>query len=149
MKKDIFASARCNCGAVNITVSSEPVIQLVCHCHDCQQFSGLEFVEAAFFRRDACLISGETVAEKEKGGSGEDKVNHSCASCSTPMYVEVTVLNGAIALLADKLSPLRFEPLIHVWTSHKAPGVAIPEDIPQSPGRPGDEIVRVMLDGFF
>jgi hypothetical protein len=149
MTENVISEARCKCGELRIAITESPVMQLVCHCKDCQAFSGLKFVEGAFFRQDACQISGNTICDTQKGGTGENKINHFCASCRAPMYIQVNVLNGAIAILANRLSPFEFEPKIHLWTSHMAKGVEIPTNIPQSPERPTDDIIQIMLKGFF
>ena len=64
------ASAHCNCGELKLMVSSPPVVQLVCHCKECQDFSGLPFVKGAFFRKEDCLIEGQSSIETLVGGTG-------------------------------------------------------------------------------
>ena len=143
------SSAQCKCSSVQVLVSDEPVVQLVCHCHDCQQFTGLDFVEAAFFCKEHCSVNGETLTESVQGGSGEEKINHYCASCKEPVYAEITVLNGAVAVLARRLSNFDFEPRSQVWLSHRAEGIELPIDSPYTLERPDDETIKLMLKGFY
>lgn len=143
------AIARCDCGALEIHVSNSPIVQLVCHCKDCQKFSGLEFVEGAFFRKEDCRITGNTKHETLRGGTGEDKLQHFCSSCSSPVYVQIQALNGAIAISASRLSPFEFRAEVHVWASQKAEGIKIPEGMTQVPGMPPKEIVGRMINGFW
>jgi hypothetical protein len=143
------ASARCGCGELQLMVSSPPVVQLVCHCKECQAFSGSKFVKAAFFRMGDCRITGQTSIETLIGGTGAEKLHHSCHSCGEPFYVQVKALNDAVAILADKLSPFEFAAEAHVWTSQKADGTEIPSELPQSSGRPPEEIVERMINGFW
>ena len=37
----------CRCGAVQLTMSGEPVVQLYCHCDDCRAAHGGAYVAAA------------------------------------------------------------------------------------------------------
>lgn len=142
-------TARCDCGELELLVSSPPVVQLVCHCSDCQTFSGQKFVEAAFFRKESCQVKGQTRSETLDGGTGTAKVHHSCQTCGTPLFVRVGALNGAVAIMATRLAPFEFEAAAHIWTSHKAEGVTIADAMLQSPGRPPEEIVERMINGFW
>ena len=142
-------SAHCSCGRLRLTVSSPPVVQLVCHCKECQAFSGLKFVKGAFFKKDDCWIEGQTGIETLTGGTGAEKLHHSCLSCGDPVYVQVRALNDAVAILADKLSPFEFAAEAHIWTSQKADGIEIPSELPQSPSSPPEEVVERMINGFW
>lgn len=143
------AQAQCGCGRVTIKVSAAPVAQLVCHCKECRAFTGMPFVKAAFFKRDDCSVSGETRSETVRGGTGAAKQHHCCAACDEPVYVQVEALNGAVAVFGEKLSSFEFVAQAHIWTSEKAPGVAIPDGAPQSAGAPPAEIVDHMVAHFW
>ena len=142
-------SARCECGALTLHVKGAPVVQLVCHCSDCREFSGMPYVEAAFFQSDQCSVHGQADATTMKGGTGFDKTHYSCASCQTPLYVTVAALNGALAVMASRILPLKFEPQVHIWTSEKADGVTIPAGITQSSVAPPKEITDTMVSSFW
>jgi hypothetical protein len=143
------ASVRCGCDEFKLVVSKFPVVQLVCHCNECQAFSGLKSVRAAFFRKNDCHIVGQTTIETLIGGTGAEKLHHSCKACGEPVYVQVKALNDAVAIFADKLSPFDFAADAHIWTSQKAEGNEIPMALLQSPGSPPEEIVKRMLKGFW
>lgn len=143
------ASACCGCGECQLVVSQPPVVQLVCHCRECQAFSGLKFVKGAFFRKDDCHIAGHTRREILTGGTGEEKHHHSCRSCGDPVYVQVKALNEAVAIFADRLSPFEFDAAAHIWTSQKADGVDIPSEMLQSVGPPPEDIIKQMIKGFW
>jgi hypothetical protein len=143
------ASVSCSCEEFQLVVSKPPVVQLVCHCNECQAFSGLKSVRAAFFRKNDCHMVGQTTIETLIGGTGAEKLHHSCKACGEPVYVQVKALNDAVAIFADKLSPFDFAADAHVWTSQKAEGSEIPLALLQSPGPPPEEIVKRMLKGFW
>jgi len=142
-------SARCECGALALHINEAPVVQLVCHCSDCRDFSGMPYTELAFFQPDGCSVHGKTNSTVMKGGTGFDKTHNSCASCQTPLYVRVAALNGASAVIANRLSPFKFEPQAHIWTSEKDDSVTIPTGITQSTGRPPKEISDIMVSRFW
>lgn len=143
------AIARCECGALEVHVSGPPVVQLTCHCRDCQAFSGQDCVAGAFFRKESCRITGSSRSESLHGGTGSEKRHHACAVCGTPLYVEVEALNGAVAILAGRLAPFSFQSEVHVWTSQKAAGSGIPADARQVPGPPPEDVVQRMMKGFW
>lgn len=80
-----------------------------------------------------------------QGGTGSEKLHHSCDSCGTPLYVQVEALNGAVAIRAGRLSPFIFESEVHIWTSQKAEGIEVPSDTRLTLGPPPDDIVERMI----
>ena len=143
------AIARCECGELELHVHGAPVVQLTCHCKECQEFSGLDFLEGAFFRKEDCRIIGRSKSEKLLGGTGSEKTHHSCPSCGTPLYVQVEALNSAVAIATGRLSPFTFESEVHIWTSQKAEGIEIPPDVPLTLGPPPEDVVQRMINGFW
>lgn len=144
-----MTSAHCQCGALTLHITDVPVVQLVCHCSDCRNLSGMPYVEAAFFKSEACSADGQADTTTVKGRTGSDKTYYSCATCKTPLYVRVAALNGARAVMADRLSPFTFKPQAHIWTSEKADDVQIPTGVAQTLVGPPQEIVDVMVSGFW
>lgn len=142
-------SAHCECGALALRIEGTPVAQLVCHCSDCRAFSGMPYVEAAFFEPDACSVDGQVNSTTVTGGTGSDKTHCSCAICKTPLFVRVAALNGAWAVMANRLSSFKFEPQAHIWTSEKVGDVQIPTGITQTSERPPKEIVDTMVSSFW
>ena len=142
-------SARCGCGALELTIHGAPVVQLVCHCSDCQAFTAMPFSNIVFFKPDQCHVNGQATTSIFKGNSGFDKTHYACASCQTPVYVAVAVLNGAVAVIASQLSGFTFEPEAHIWTSEKADDVVIPAGALQSSGLPPKVLADSMVSAFW
>ena len=142
-------SARCECGGLALQIKGAPVVQLVCHCSDCRAFSDTPYTELAFFQPDGLSVQGQTRSTTMQGGTGFDKTYYSCASCQTPLYATVAVLNGASDVIANRLSPFKFEPQAHIWTSEKANDVTIPVGITQSSVAPPKEIADAMVSSFW
>ena len=109
----------------------------------------MPYIEAAFFQADGSSVHGDANVTTMKGGTGFDKTHYSCAICQTPLCVTVAALNGATAVMANRLSPFTFEPEAHIWTSEKADGVTIPTGITQSSGAPPKEIADAMVSSFW
>lgn len=142
-------SARCECGALELNIQGPPVVQLVCHCSDCQAFTAMPFSDIVFFKPDQCHVHGQADTMTIKGNSGFDKTHYSCTSCQTPVYVTLAVLNGAVAIIASQLSGFTFEPEAHIWTSEKADNVTIPVEAIQSSGLPPKAMADAMVATFW
>jgi hypothetical protein len=142
-------SARCDCGALTVDIKGAPVVQLVCHCEDCRASSGMPYTEGAFFQPSDCTIQGEADTSTIKGGTGFDKTLYSCTSCKTQLYMTIAALNGACAVMAKRLSPFKFDPQIHVWTSEKADEVTIPEGVTQYSEAPNKEMAAFLISNFW
>jgi len=84
-----------------------------------------------------------------KGATGFEKTYYSCASCHTQLYATVSALNGAVGIMANRISPFTFEPELHVWTSEKVESVTIPANIIQSPVGPPKAIADAMVSSFW
>ena len=146
---NIKSTASCDCGALKLHVAGPPVVQLTCHCKECQVFTGLDYGEGAFFKKENCRVVGNSSSETLQGGTGSEKIHHSCASCGTPLYIQVEALNGAIGIMAGRLYPFTFESEVHVWTSQKAASTIIPVDALQTTGRPPEDVVQRMIEGLW
>jgi hypothetical protein len=109
----------------------------------------MPYTELAFFKPDGCRAHGQSNSTVMKGGTGIDKTHYSCASCQTPLYVVVGALNGALAVMANRISHFKVEPQVHIWTGEKAAGVTIPPGITQSSGAPPKEIAGTMVSSFW
>lgn len=149
MSGNAKATAQCECGKCSLEITTPPVVQLVCHCADCRALTGMPYTEGVFFTASGCTVQGPTKSQTMKGGSGYDKTYYSCSKCGTSLYATVNALNGAWAVLANRLTTFEFKAQAHVWTSEKAEGVTIPASMAQSPNAPPKEIRDIMLRAFW
>ncbi len=146
---DITMSAHCECGALTVYIEGPPVSQLVCHCNDCQETTGLPYFEVAFFKPNACRADGDVHSTTMQGATGSKKIHYACAKCATPLYGRVSVLNDAWGVAANRISPFEFEPQAHIWTSEKVDEILIPEGIAHTAEGPPKDIVDIMVASFW
>jgi len=81
-------SGGCLCGKVRYTVSSAPVMCAVCHCRDCQRFTGSAFVSAMRVPVDAVSVQGELKTVEMAGSSGQVIRRHFCPDCGSSIFGE-------------------------------------------------------------
>ena len=125
-------TASCRCGAVRFASQNPPILQLFCHCKDCQESTGGPFAKTAFFKATQCAVSGSVAVRAFKAESGSRTTRESCTSCGTLMFDRSDGFPALIGVVADRISaPFVFEPTCHVWTRSKQPDVTIPDNARQ------------------
>ena len=63
--------AQCRCGAIGLKIAGEPVVQLYCHCDDCQAAHGAAYVPAAIYPAHAVeVVRGKPAPMVVKATSG-------------------------------------------------------------------------------
>jgi hypothetical protein len=60
----------CLCGAVRYTADADPTSATVCHCKDCQKFTGSAFAVLVRVPRESVTIEGTLKTFSSLGGSG-------------------------------------------------------------------------------
>jgi hypothetical protein len=99
----------CRCGAVAIEVSGEPIVQLFCHCDDCQSVHGGAYAPESVYRADAVtVVRGDPATWKLKHNP-----RFTCRDCGTRLFIDVTAfkLRGVNGYM---LPPGRFNPEFHM-----------------------------------
>lgn len=121
----------CLCGGVRFRISGKLGPAGYCHCKECQRASGSAFASNAPVRIGYFTFSAgaELVSEYE---SSPGKYRAFCRRCGSPVYsrrddepelrrIRLGTLDG---------DPER-RPLLHVWTSEKAPWYEIGDTLPR------------------
>lgn len=125
-------SASCQCGAVKFITSSQPLIQFVCHCKDCQTATGLPFVGIVFFKRKHVEISGDLAQHQFTADSGKATSRDYCVQCGAVMFDQSEGFPGIIGVMQERiLGDFEFLPQSHVWVKSKLAEIVIPEGAPQ------------------
>lgn len=109
-------SGGCLCGKVRYTVHAEPVFHALCHCRDCQRFTGSAFVSAIQVPRDGVHVEGELRTVDVTGGSGNVIRRHFCPHCGSSIFGEPFLRPGKINIMAGTLDdPSIFQPTAEIF----------------------------------
>ena len=99
----------CRCGATFLRVGGEPLVQLYCHCDDCQRAHAAAYVPAAIYHADA--------VEVLQGKLREVKVKTTprmhCEVCGTFLFAELAE-HGLRSLSGYLMPEGVFQPQFHV-----------------------------------
>ena len=80
----------CLCGAVRYTAEADPTSATVCHCLDCQKFTGSAFAALVPVSKDAMTLTGTLRTFSSPGGSGNPLLRHFCPECGSSIAEETS-----------------------------------------------------------
>ena len=126
----------CHCGAVAYEAEVNEKRTFICHCEDCQIFSGSAFrVRSLVERQDFTLTRGDLKTYTKIAASGNQRVMHFCETCGTHICgTDHKDLDGASAVsisTGTMQQKARVTPIAQVWCGSKLPWVAEMETMPQ------------------
>jgi hypothetical protein len=104
-----LAQIECPCGDIGIELSGEPVVQLYCHCDDCQRAHGAACAPVAIYRAgDVNVVRGEP-----REWRLVSTPRHFCPNCGTRLFVLGS--ESLCAVNAYLLPPGAFRPALHIY----------------------------------
>ncbi len=117
-------TGKCHCGAISYKAEVNPKHVIICHCTDCQEFSGSAYRTIAPARGDTFeLLSGTPKHYVKTADSGTKRVQAFCPDCGTSLYStsdepnpEIIALRPATLDYRDDLPPQN-----QIWTSSAQP----------------------------
>lgn len=128
----------CQCGAIRYESAGDPVALYVCHCRECQRQSASAFGMSLEVLRDGLRVTrGRPEFWSRAADSGRRIACAFCAQCGSRLWHQREGEPATVTVKAGSLDqPVDFSTAIHIWTSRKLPGLAIPPGAPQFPREP-------------
>jgi hypothetical protein len=132
----------CLCGAVRYTAEADPTNATVCHCRDCQKFTGSAFAALVRVNKDKVTIEGTLKTFSSIGGSGSAILRHFCPACGSSIAEEPGTRPGMLILNVGTFDdPSVTKPGREIFRDDALPWVEVNGDIPRfakRPSRDGD-----------
>lgn len=105
MTEKLFASGRCQCGAVHYTISAPPLRMAQCHCKDCQRITGTGHASNAFFKEEDVDIEGDA-SEYEAAADSGNRIRFAfCPTCGSRLWKRSSgrpgIINMAVGGMDD------------------------------------------------
>jgi hypothetical protein len=109
---------RCHCGSITFEAEADPDKTVICHCTDCQSFSGSAFralvrIMNGTFR----ILSGEPTVYVKTADSGAHRAQAFCPRCGSPIYA--TGVGDGPKTYSVRLGTVRqrdqFTPKMQIW----------------------------------
>lgn len=141
----------CACGRIRYDCSEQPIVQLICHCRDCQRASGSAFAAVLVVPSDRIKFSGSGLKyHTVKGDSGRTMQRGFCSECGSPVSIRRPETPLVEFLQAASLDdPSIFHPNCEVWVSSAHPWHPIDDSLKQFEQNPSAEAVRARVEGYF
>jgi len=127
----------CLCGAVRYSTTAEPVTSGVCHCRDCQKFTGSAFGALVYVPKETLMLEGTTKTFTSPGGSGKPMLRHFCPECGSSIAQEPGTRPGIVVLNIGTLDdPKSITPAREIFCDDALPWVQTIGEMPRFPKRP-------------
>jgi hypothetical protein len=128
----------CQCGEMRYESRDEPLALYVCHCRECQKQSASAFGMSLEVPRSGLrLTRGAPQFWTRASDSGRRIRCAFCPNCGSRLWHEAAGAPATATLKAGSLDqPVDFAAAIHIWTSRKLPGLAIPPGATAFPEEP-------------
>jgi len=86
----------CLCGKVRYSADTEPAFIGVCHCTDCQHFTGSAFATVMGLPAPALAITGTLKTFTKSGDTGKSIHRRFCPECGSSVVDEADALPGVV-----------------------------------------------------
>lgn len=127
----------CLCGTVRYTAEADPTSATVCHCRDCQKFTGSAFAALVRVPKEALKIEGRLKTFSSIGGSGNPILRHFCPECGSSVAEEPGTRPGIVILNVGTFDdPGIAKPGREIFRDGAVPWVHVDADIPRFAKRP-------------
>ncbi|KAB8238237.1 hypothetical protein ETB97_007705 [Aspergillus alliaceus] len=94
----------CLCGAIAYTSPSDPLVTALCHCVDCQKWTGGPFTSNAIVPRDSFQVTkGEPSFCDVTGASGKINRHFFCSKCGSSLFTELEIMADKTVIKAGTL----------------------------------------------
>ncbi|KAK4624604.1 hypothetical protein CLAFUW4_05787 [Fulvia fulva] len=88
-----MASGSCMCGAVGYKYEGEPAVTALCHCIDCQKWTGAAYTSNVVVPRTSFKVTkGQPKDYDAVGASGKINKHWFCSNCGSSLYTELEVM---------------------------------------------------------
>ena len=127
----------CLCGAVRYSAETEQTEAIICHCTDCQKFTGAAFAALVPLQKSALTITGPVKTHTGVGGSGKPILRNFCVECGSSLFEEPGTRPGMAILCAGTLDdPASVTPAREIFRDDGFAWVEVHGDMPRFAKRP-------------
>ncbi len=109
----------CICGAVQLSITGEPVAMAYCHCESCRRWLGAPVHASSLWPASNVLVEkGAHLLETFKRTEGSGSHRKFCRSCGAPVLIDHPSI-GMTDVPAGSIPDLVFEPTLHTHYSER------------------------------
>jgi hypothetical protein len=131
----------CLCGKVRYNANADPIFTGICHCTDCQKFTGSAFAAVIAVPTAAVSVTGTLKTFTKNGDSGQPIHRQFCPECGAGILDEADLMPGVAMLNIGSLDdPSQITPGTQVYCSSAQSWAVLGGDMAKfdkMPGPPG------------
>jgi hypothetical protein len=128
----------CLCGAVRYSASGDPAFVGICHCTDCQKFTGASFATVIGVPKPALSVQGEMASYGKTGDSGKTITRRFCPKCGSSLMDEADALPNIVMLGAGTLDDAGWvKPGMQIYCDSAQPWVSLAGEMQRFGKMPG------------
>jgi len=127
----------CQCGAVEIVTTADPITTRSCWCRDCQKLTGGGPTHNAFFKTEEVAVTGEVRWHDVSADSGNMLARGFCPTCGSLLLVQSHARRHLIGVRIgafDDNSDLG--PKSMIWTDSAPTWAHLDPDLPKVERQP-------------
>jgi hypothetical protein len=127
----------CLCGKVRYSASGDPAFVGVCHCADCQKFTGSAFAAVVGVPKAALTVQGELATYTETGDTGKSTYRRFCPQCGSSVMDEADALPDIVMVGVGTLNDASWvKPGMQIYCDSAQPWVHLGGNIQSFPKMP-------------
>jgi hypothetical protein len=131
-------SGGCLCGRVRFSGNAEPLFAGVCHCSDCQKFSGSAFAAVVAVPKGTVSVTGTLKTFTKNGDSGQPISRRFCPECGSGIMDEAAVMPDAMMLNIGTLDdPSWAKPASQIYCDRAHSWALLSGEMPRFAKMPG------------
>lgn len=123
----------CHCGAIRFSAEIDPEKVALCHCSDCQSFSGAAWRASVPVLRENLTLDGEPKIYVKTADSGNKRLQGFCGACGSHIYAtspERAVFNIRLGAIRQRAE---LPPKVQGFCSSALPWASDITAIPRTP----------------
>ena len=124
-------TGQCHCGAISFTALIDPAKVVVCHCSDCQVFSGAPFREVVLTPAENVKITGTPKHYVKTAQSGNPRAQGFCGNCGTQLYATEPDTPKVYGIRAGCINEkAQLTPKLAIWGQSAMPWLKTLHEVP-------------------
>lgn len=128
----------CLCGKVRYSASGEPAFVGVCHCRDCQKFTGSAFSVVIGVPKPAFSLQGTVSTYSKTGDTGKTIQRQFCPVCGSSIADEADALAGVVMISSGTLDDSSWvKPVMQIYCDSAQPWVELGGEMQSFAKMPG------------
>jgi hypothetical protein len=128
----------CLCGKVRYSAETEPMFVGLCHCRDCQKFTGSAFALVIALPKPALTVTGVLEGFATLGSSGKSIERLFCHECGASIMDEAQAMPGVVMIAGGTLDDQTWvKPSSQIYCTSAQPWVQLGGDMKRFETSPG------------